>query len=281
MFPEVDQAAACSQALGASCLNLKTFMPVSEQPGPGRLRANPTAHMEASNYQQRRSYTSALQRQRGGRQRSPVAPGVGTWRAEELRTAGYTPPALTIQPGHSALRQPLGGPSISFHLSPEKPPEPQDALPPWWPEETLRKPKVTHTFQLSHCHLMLSLLPKSQRAAGRRRQAVGGEGRDGRQKREHIHQVLRLANDDGPESQRDLGSLPQSGLPVWKEHRLWNALDMCLHSFSGTLHRVALGRGRTPHEPSEPCSLHSIGSSGPAQCLVQQGKAMTPGYSGL
>ena len=258
VFPEVDQGCSLFPGPGGILSELENFSsPCPEQSGPGRLRANPTAHGEASNYQQRRSTHQPYRGNGEGDRRSPAAPTWGTWRAEGAAgpLGTHLPPSRYSQA--TGTRQPLRGPSISFHLSPGKPPEPQDVSPPLVAQRILRKPKVTHTFQLSRCHLMLSLLPKSQRAAGMRRQAGevrGGMG--GRRENTQASRIERFHNDDAPESQRDLGSLPQSRpSPCGK-----NTGSGIAQTFTFLLWHTApcdLGEGRTLMSPSEPCSLHS------------------------
>ena len=183
MSPEVAQGCSLSPGPGGILSELENFSPpCPEQSGPGLLQANPTAHVEASNYQQRRSTPRPYRGHGKGDRRSPEAQAWGTWRA-----AGAGGPLGTHLPpsryGQAAgTRRPSGGRSLQLPTPPTsppgKPPEPQDISAPLGAQRTLRKPKVTHTFQLSLCHPLR--LPPPQVSAGGGMGQQAGELRGGR-----------------------------------------------------------------------------------------------------
>lgn len=200
-------------------------------------------------------HTSALQRPREGRQEEPRGSDVGNLEGcGSCGTTGYTPPTLTLQPGHrhqAALgRQVLAAP----HSFPGKPPEPQDVSPPLGPQRTLRKPKVTHTFQLSLRHPLRLPPPQVSAGSGDGTTGRGGEGREGRQKREH---VMRDFTTTMLQKVRETWEVrPRAGLPHVERTQ---ALECPRHAFTFLLRHIApcdLGEGKTLMSPSEPCFLH-------------------------
>lgn len=83
VFPEVGQGCSLFPGPGGILSELENFSPPClEQSGPGCLQANPTAHVEASNYQQQRSIRQPYRGNGEGDRRRPAAPTWGTWRAE-------------------------------------------------------------------------------------------------------------------------------------------------------------------------------------------------------
>ena len=218
--------------------------------------------MEASNYQQRRSTPQPYRGHGKGDRRSPEAQTWGTWRAAGAGgpLGTHLPPSRYSQA--AGTRRPSGGRSLQLPTPstspPGKPPEPQDISPPLGAQRTLRKPKVTHTFQLSLCHPLRLPPPQVSAGGGMGRQTGrGAEGREGRQEREGEDVMRDFTTTTTLQKVRETWEVrPRASLPRVERTQ---ALECPRHAFTFLLRHIApcdLGEGRMLMSPSEPRFLH-------------------------